>query len=227
MLLDWAIDYIYLARGSAHMYWHRQPPRHYLGYVEAGKVPVLLLPGIALGWGFLKPLGDQISRAGHPVYAVPDLRLNFKAIAESAAIARQVIKQHDLRDVIIMAHSKGGLIGKRLMVDDKPDPRFKGMIAVGTPFAGSRIAKAIPHPAYIELWPESPRVAELSAERAVNARIISIRPKFDNHIWPAESSYLEGAAQNLTLEVKGHHKILFNPAVRTKILALIVEMAQV
>ena len=47
----------------------------------------------------------------------------------------------DLRGVALVAHSKGGLIGKHLLAFDDPDGRLDRLVAVATPFGGSRLAR--------------------------------------------------------------------------------------
>lgn len=120
------------------MYLHRNPPKHYLGHIIKGKKPIILIPGIMGKWGFLKKLGDKISLEGHPVYIVPKLGYNLANIPTAAKIVEEIIDENNLKDVIIVAHSKGGLIGEYLLTCDK---RVEKLIAIATPFYGSHLAK--------------------------------------------------------------------------------------
>lgn len=209
----WLIDYAYMIKGGIGMYAHRNPPKHYLGYVLEDKNPVILIPGVFWRWGFLKQLGDRISLQGHPVYIVQKLGNNLKTISDSAALVREIIDENNLRNVVLIAHSKGGIIGKYLMVHLNSDQKVKGMISVATPYSGSLMSKLLPIRAVKgELNVDSSVIRDLSSHKDVNPKIISISPVFDNHVWSKEGSFLKGA-KNITVNVKGHHKIVFSKEV--------------
>ncbi len=215
-LRHWIIDYVHLLRGQANSYLYRKEPKHYLGYQIKGKNPVVILPGIAEKWAFLKPIADKISLAGHPVYIIPKLGYNFTDIPKSAAIVKEVIETNKLEKVILVAHSKGGLIGKYLMVQDK-DKKISGMVAISTPFSGSALAKFIPHKIVKELSTDGQTVNVLKAHKGINSHIVSIFPVYDNHVWHKQKSNLE-RAKNIEVNVHGHHRVLFSKDVRKKVL---------
>jgi alpha-beta hydrolase superfamily lysophospholipase len=60
-----------------------------------------------------------------------DVPTAARLVADHIAAAR-------LNSPVIVAHSKGGLIGKYVMLALDPDERIDRMIAVCTPFSGSR-----------------------------------------------------------------------------------------
>ncbi len=204
---SWIKDYLHLLKGYSLMYLHHKTPHHYLSFTIEGKVPVILISGIGLRWGFLKNLGDKISLKGHPVYILPKLGNNLTDIPRSARIIKDLIKENKLKNVIIVAHSKGGLIAKYLLVNFNKDNAVKGVIAIATPFSGSSLAGLIKHRSFKELSPGSKLIQDLNLHTTINNRIISIYPSFDNHI--PEGSILANA-ENIKVNVKGHHKILFD-----------------
>lgn len=216
-ILYWLVDYAHIAKNWPKMYLHRDPPDHYLGHIVQGKEPVILLAGVTNTWRSLKKIGDKISLEGHPVYIVPNLGRNFKDIESSAKIVEEVIDENHLENVIIIAHSKGGLIGKYLLIQDK---RIKKLVAIATPFAGSYIARIFPHKTLRELSPKSKIIAKISSHTEVDKKIISIIPAFDNHVFPRGSSYLQGA-KNIRIRVYGHHTPLFLANVAQKVLDLL------
>lgn len=218
--LYWIVDYFYLLLGNLSMLIHKKPPEHYLGFVIDKKAPIILIPGISNKWGFLKHLGDKISLKGHPVYIVNKLKFNLFDIRTSAKIVREIIDKNNLRKVIIVGHSKGGLIGKYFLVHENKDEKVKGLIAIATPFSGSQLASQIPGKAYKELAPESKIIGELNSHKEVNSKIVSIMPEFDNHVWSEKGSRLEGAL-NIAVPIKGHHKIVFDKGIINKIIELI------
>ncbi|MDO8560772.1 MAG: alpha/beta hydrolase [bacterium] len=212
-LINWIRDYAHLTKGGVLMYWHSSPPEHYLGFVIEGKNSLIILPGILNKWAFMKQLADTLSREGHPVYIIPQLKNNVFDIPSSAKKVRELIDLENIKDAIIVAHSKGGLIGKYLLAFNNADNRVKGMVAIATPFSGSILAKLIPHKAFRELVPGSKVVEELKLNGEVNKKIISVMPVYDNHVWAEEGSRLDGALDNVVLGVKGHHKIVFDKKV--------------
>lgn len=217
--VHWIVDYYYLLYGIFLMLVHKNPPKHYLDIVKE-KIPVILIPGISNKWGFMKHLGDSISIKGHPVHIARGLRFNLLDIPTSAKIVREIIDKNNLKNVVIIGHSKGGLIGKYLLINENKDKKIKGLIAIAAPFYGSLLAKTSPRQSFKELIPESKILKELNLNKEVNSQIISIMPEFDNHVWHEKGSRLEGAI-NITVPIKGHHKIIFDKAVIKKIIELI------
>ncbi|MEY4731495.1 MAG: hypothetical protein RL681_441 [Candidatus Parcubacteria bacterium] len=205
----WVRDYFYAGHRIVHAFIYRTPPQHYLGYVRVGKAPVIIIPGIYEKWNYLKPLADVISRKGHPVYVVPRLAHNTRAIPASADIVRKLISEKDLKNVVLLAHSKGGIIGKYLLAFLNSDHRVRRLIAIASPFGGSFLAH-IPLKGLGELRPGSEVLTRLDGRKDVNRDITSLFGAFDNHIWPASSCRLEGA-ENIQVDAHGHHAILASP----------------
>ena len=204
----WFIDYLHALRGHSYSFFVK-PPRHYLDYVKAEKAPIILIPGVYEKWHFLKAIADPLSLKGHPIYVLEHLGYNTKEIHHAAKLIQELIDEKNLHNVILIAHSKGGLIGKYLLAFHNKDRRIKKLIAIATPFGGSHIVKLIPHKAGKELAPTSKIIQDLQEKKEVNTMIISIYGTFDNHVWPETSCNLEGAT-NIQIDVHGHHKILFD-----------------
>lgn len=214
-ITSWVHDYFHLMKGYSFMF--HKPPKHYLDYILEKKSPVILIPGVYTKWQFLKAIADPISLKGYPVYAVEHLGYNTKAIDYSARLIRELIDEKNLHNVIIIAHSKGGLIAKYLLLYDNEDKRVVKVIAIATSFRGSNLVKFISNKALEELHPESGIIKKLHSLSDVNHKIISIFGEYDNHVWPTESCRLDGA-KNIQVNTHGHHKILFNKDVRNIIL---------
>jgi predicted alpha/beta hydrolase family esterase len=214
----WIRDYLYAIHRHNYSFIFRKPPKHYLGYVKENKAPVILIPGLYEKWHFIKAIADPLSLQGHPIYVLEHLGYNTKEIGHVAKLIRELIDEKKLRDVVIVAHSKGGLIGKHLLAFDNQDGKIKKLIAIATPFSGSHIVKFIHHKSAKELHPDSEIIKKLTNEKRIDHKIVSIFGTFDNHIWPESSSYLEGA-KNIQVKAYGHHKILSNREVKNIILA--------
>lgn len=179
--------------------------------------PVVIVPGVFERWNFLRPIANRLAEAGHPVHVIPELGINAGPIPSAARRVNAFLAARDLRGVALVAHSKGGLIGKAAMLEDA-DGRIDRLVAVATPFGGSRMAHLTLVPALRVFRPTHPVIRRLVAEREVNARITSIFPAFDPHI--PEGSALDGGT-NVRLDVVGHFRVLEDPAATDAVLAAV------
>jgi len=174
-------------------------------YRDGHLAPVLLLPGVYEPWTFLRPLAERIHAHGHPVHVVRELGRNVRGIPESAAIAQRYIDEADLRGVVLVAHSKGGLIGKHMMLLDDTEGRIDRLVAIATPFGGSRYARYMVDPQLRAFRPTERTLAMLTANALANSRITSVYGTVDTHI--PEGCALPGAT-NIEVPVTGHFRVL-------------------
>lgn len=203
----WLLDYVYVVRWQARGLVGRADAEVYLDPAVTGP-PVLLLPGIYERWQFMRPVADLLRDLGHPVHVLTRLRWNTAPVAASAEHVAEYLDEHDLRDVLIVAHSKGGLIGKYAMVHSDPQCRIERMIAIATPFFGSRYARYFLARSIRAFSPRDRTLRMLAERLEVNARITSIWGAFDPHI--PGGSRLEGAV-NVPLRTSGHFRIVRAP----------------
>ena len=206
----WARDYVAAVQWQIGPLLQHHDPATYLSG-RPGQRTVVVLPGIWETWRFLLPLVERLHRAGHPVHAVTSLRSNGATVDSSAAIVASYLADHDLQDVLIVSHSKGGLIGKDLMLRADSGPRVRKMLAISTPFSGSVYARYLLLPSLRAFSPNDPTTLRLAADRSVDARITSVWARFDPHI--PGGSELAGAARNRRIDDGGHFRILRNPEV--------------
>lgn len=234
---NWISDYHHMLRGQIVTILHKDPPAHYESYVVEGKVAVVVIPGIFGKWGMMKYLADKISLAGHPVYVVPKLGYNIFSIPNSAKILKstlyhifpsmdhliprmnlgaqsikETIEKMNIKNVVFVAHSKGGLIGKYFLTHFNQDRKVLGMISIATPYSGSALAKLIKLEPYKELTNDSKIIKELQQHREINKNIVSIMPEYDDYVLAENGSFLEGAV-NVRVPVHGHHRVLFSDEV--------------
>jgi triacylglycerol lipase len=198
----WFLDYVYVVAWQVRAALSRAQPGD---YTDGDLPPVLILPGIYETWQFMRPLIDELHDRGHPVHVVPALRRNSRPVVHSAELVADYLEAQDLDDVTIVAHSKGGLIGKYLMTLPGMERRITGMVAVSTPFSGSRYARYLVIPSLRAFALNDPGLLALAKEQRVNSRILSVFGVFDPHI--PEGSELTGA-RNLRVDVGGHFRIL-------------------
>ncbi|MFK4484326.1 esterase/lipase family protein [Curtobacterium sp. AB7] len=178
--------------------------------------PVVVIPGVYETWHFMRPLMDALHDRGHPVHVLPVLRHNLRPVPDSARDVFAYLEEHDLRNVLVLAHSKGGLIGKYAMTQLDDHGRIDRMVAVSTPFAGSGYARLAPVRHLRVFRAADPVLAGLARELDANARITSVYGVFDTLI--PEGSELSGAT-NVRLPVGGHFRILGDVRTRDAVLA--------
>ena len=220
--LGWRVqDYAYvLARQAEGLRRHR--PDRPAG-TAGGAIPVVLVPGVYESWTFLRPLGLLLAAAGHPVHVLPTLGYNRGPVPEAARELGRFVRAEGLPRAVVVAHSKGGLIGKLAMLREDPDARIAGMVAIATPFAGSPHARWVPLRAVRAFLPTDATLVALGAERAVDARIASVYSRFDPHI--PGCCALTGAAANIEVATPGHFRVLADPGLPRIVLEQVARLA--
>lgn len=181
---------------------HENPAERYRG---GDRAPVLLLPGVYETWQYLRPIADRLHDLGHSIHTLPELGLNRGSIVASARRGQRYLERHDLSHVVLVGHSKGGIIGKHMMVTDDTAGRIDQLLAINSPFGGSSLARFAPNAALRAFRPQNALLLALAADVEANRRITSIYSRLDPII--PGGSRLEGA-RNVELSVVGHFRPL-------------------
>ena len=209
----WIADYLYAGAWQLRAFLSRARPASFAS--GTGRA-VLILPGVYESWRFMLPLVRELHGQGHPVHVLPALGSNRASVQEAARTAERYLMSAELHDVVIVAHSKGGLVGKQLMAFGPAATRIRAMVAIATPFAGSRYADFMLNKTLRSFSPGNETLLALGRSLEVNARIVSVSPRFDPHI--PEGSDLAGA-RNVHAETAGHFRILADQTARAAALA--------
>ncbi|HSU37437.1 MAG TPA: alpha/beta fold hydrolase [Propionibacteriaceae bacterium] len=202
-LWGWLLDYCYLLYWMVRGFFSRSSPADLLRPDQDPRTPIVLIPGVYEHWRFMQPIAAHLYRAGHPVHVLEKLGYNTGAIPAMAVILSDYLKTADATDVVLIAHSKGGLIGKQALGDPDTVARVKHLIAINTPFAGSRYANLFLLPSVRMFMPKGAVIQQLALNLAINQHISSLYSVFDPHI--PETSHLEGA-ENIVLPSIGHFR---------------------
>lgn len=201
----WIADYAYAVWWQARALFSRERAD---SFVSGDRAPVLILPGVFESWRFMLPIVRELHAAGHPVHVVDPLRNNRMPVAAGARIVEQYLVEHDLGSVCIVAHSKGGLVGKHVMALSPAGIRVAAMVAIATPFGGSRYARFLLGSTLRAFSVNDPTVRQLMVAAESNTRIVSVYAEFDPHI--PDGSELVGA-RNVRIDTGGHFRILTRP----------------
>lgn len=220
----WARDYRYAAAALAHgagSWLRREDPAD---WQRAGAdLPVVLLPGIYETWRMMRPVADALRAAGHAVHVVRPLRLNSRSVLlHTRQVVQQVRATPELAGgFAIVAHSKGGLVGKSVMLVPGVGERVRVMVTIATPFSGSSYAPLwAPGLGIRSLAPRARAVRALRERAEVNSRIVALIPGWDPHI--PDDPALAGAS-NVRLAEEGHFAPLASPRVHRLVLAALAE----
>lgn len=204
----WLLDYLYAGRRQLLSLARRSIPRSY-AKGDAAKPAIVLLPGVYESWHFLEPAAAMLNARGFRVFTVPQLGINNKPVPLSAGVAAATLAalhaDHGVDRCVLLAHSKGGLIGKHVMLDAASPVDILGLVALCTPFSGSQYARYLPSPTLRHFSPDDAVLVGLAGQTSLNAQVVSIYPEFDPHI-PGGSA-LSGAT-NIELPVAGHFRTL-------------------
>lgn len=218
-LLQTGMDWGYVwYRQSERLLVHDSPERY--RHPDANdkplhRPPIVFIPGVYEPWEYMKPLIELLHAWKYPVHVIEGLGYNTGNIPHMAELARRFIDDRDIHGAVLIAHSKGGLIGKYLLANYNDDNRARHLIALNTPFGGSVYAMLAPVRTMRAFAPDDQHIRELAANRAINAHITSIYASFDQQI--PDGSRLEGAV-NVEIRTIGHFRIVNHPEAHRVIL---------
>jgi triacylglycerol esterase/lipase EstA (alpha/beta hydrolase family) len=185
-------------------------------------LPVLLLHGVLCNAGVWHPLRHYLAtRAIGPTYALsygPPLASIEAFAAQTAACIDAILAATGARQVVIVAHSMGGLVA-RAYLRQQGGAKVRRLITIGTPHHGSVLAYILPGISLSQLRPGNPWLQELGAAPApARPPIVSLWSWHDTMVAPQTSSVLEGA-ENVALAGIGHNALLGDSEVFRRVAA--------
>ena len=201
---DWAL----VARLMVRALLDRTAPD---ALVDGELTPVVLLPGIWEPWRFMLPLGRRLHALGHPVHFLPALGWNGRSLEDSVQLALDELTAAADGGAVLVAHSKGGLIGKSILLDASLSRQVHGLVALCSPFGGSRLSWPVFARTPLGMFaPSGAVIVALAALQAANFRIVSIGSAWDEMV--PDGTHLPGAT-NVTLDISGHFRPVDDPDV--------------
>lgn len=201
----WVQDYAWAGLATASMIAAPSSPEVYR---QPGGVPVVVVPGLWERWQYARPLIEALHRAGCDVHVCEDLGRNADPVSAGASRLIELVSRRGLRDVVVVGHSKGGLIGELAMARDS-EHRIRHVVAICTPFSGSSRAGLVPGRPFAELHPRADLITALAVSSGLSARITAFSARYDQHV--PEGTRLDGA-RNRALPARGHFRAISDPA---------------
>ncbi len=184
---------------------------------DAGQVirpPVILLHGLFQNRSCLFWMQYRLRSAGYQqiisINSPPwrDLETLTEGLARKVDELRINLK---VDKVILIGHSMGGIITRNYVQSRGGAAYVHGMVTLGSPHHGSKLAPFALSPMGKTLLPGSAFLRQFnSIPWPKETRAVSIYTRYDNIVLPAESSRMDGS-QTVELNGMGHTSLLFHP----------------
>jgi triacylglycerol lipase len=168
------------------------------------KVDVVLIPGVHESWIFLQKIAGTLNKFGYRVHVIKDLKTNTEPVMQGCKRISKYINEHNLKQVILITHSKGGINGLYLLKDKYVSKKVIKLITIACPFRGSILAGLMP--SSMELIPSSSLIKNAFLE-VDHKKIFNLYPRIDNHVVP--NKYLiPDKVHSKKIDIAGHTRIL-------------------
>jgi pimeloyl-ACP methyl ester carboxylesterase len=190
-----------IMRNRIHYYFHLVPSKN---WKTGNKGDVILIQGFNGRWVSLETIGSAVHKLGYKVHVIRKLGNNLKPVAEGAADIAEYIKVNNLKNVILIGHSKGAMNAICLLKDPELAERIKKVITIAGPLKGtllcrfSLIAK--------ELNPESDFIKQY-AKCMSSKKIVNLYPLVDDLVLPNENLRWN-TVENRQINVFGHIRVV-------------------
>lgn len=166
------------------------------------------MSGYGEPWTYMEAIGKFFFEKNFSVYIIPEFTRNLKTISEQTKIVEEFITKKKLKNLILIAHSKGGLVAKYLLQYSKQAKNIKKVINIAVPYGGV-VWGIFKHMNLYELKPGSEVLNSLYIKKGCE-KIINIYPKIDNVVIDKKSLKLLNCLKEVELDVVGHANILFS-----------------
>ncbi|VAX16747.1 hypothetical protein MNBD_NITROSPINAE02-1860 [hydrothermal vent metagenome] len=111
--------------------------------------------------------------------------------------------------IIFIGHSFGGILAHDYAREYEDADEVRGIITLGAPFRGSRLASMALTPLARSLHPSGPMLGKIIGSR-LNAPLISIYSRYDQIVLPYTNAEHPFADENIEVDTCGHSGYFFN-----------------
>ena len=207
------LEYLLILRMKITSFMRRKPPAI---WQNGTKGDVIIVPGFAETWVYEEKIASYLNTNGYRIHVIHGLDFNFVAIDKAVDMVKDYIIRNNLTEVILLAHSKGGIIAKRTM-DSLPEERIRRIITINVPYHGTFWGYGHFLRLY-EMQPGSNLIKSTLEHTKNNNKIYNFYSKIDNNVIPNTSAVLDGA-HNMMIDVIGHTRILTSPLILTALIS--------
>lgn len=181
----------------------KTPPHN---WTQGHKGDVILIQGFAESWYFLQHLGNYLNQKGYRIHTIPELNYNTQSTHQSVQIIEKYLDQRNLSQIILLSHSKGGVVAKSFLDTSDKSATVHRSFSIASPYQGTIWG-------YFHLFslhetiPGSKHVRQILHNTDHLHKIINIYPKWDNHVIPQQNTVLPGAV-NIEINIHGHTRVI-------------------
>jgi len=196
------LEYLLIAYKQLEPIFKPQPS---IKWQNCHKGTIILIQGLHESWTFLESIGNHFNQKGYKILTIPQIKTNTIPTLEAVKICKRFIEKQNLINLIIIAHSKGGIVARYLLQDLTIANRIDKVISIATPYKGSRLVAILPNAH--DLSPDSPTIKTIQIPLSGENKTYNFYPIFDNHIIPNDSLILP-SIHNHKINIVGHTRIL-------------------
>jgi triacylglycerol lipase len=190
------------------------------GDINAAGRPILLVHGIGDNRSAFSILRRTLRRRGYgritTVNYSPLTSDVRKAAADLARHVERVCQQTGYEQVFVIGHSLGGIIARYYVQCAGGDDRVHTLVTLGSPHAGTHLARLAPLPVCQQLRPHSELMRELARPADCSTRFVAIYSDRDEVVLPNRSARLEHpdlAVTRIRVHGVGHLALLVDNTV--------------
>ena len=195
-------------------------------YAKLSATPVLLVHGYFSNRGIFWQLRKRLMAAQIGAIYTLNLEPLLGSIDRMVPLLdkriEQICAETKSANVIVVAHSMGGLVTRKYMAGNANLARIKCFISIGTPHHGSQLAAFGTGQCVQDMRPGSKWLAalELAEKATIKPPTLSIYTLNEDLVYPPESSKLDWAvSENVSVVAVGHVSMLFSKPIAARVIA--------
>ncbi len=201
IIWDLVLEYVLIFQKTIEKYTMKNPPEEWR---TGDKGDVILVPGFEETWVAFRTLSNFLNSKGYKIHRIPFLEPNTYPIQSGVSKVEEYINKQGLKKVILLAHSKGGIVAQILLTNPTINKKIQLVFNLAVPNQGTLWGWAY----FMNLKELLPYSQIIKSLPKFNPKVINIYPKVDNHVIPNKSLILQGAQQNICIDIVGHTRIL-------------------
>ncbi len=209
LLSEFILEYQLILQRTIQQYRSATPPDT---WSKGKKGDVIIVPGFNETWLFQKTIADFLNSLGYRIHTIPTIDHNTHTIEHCVREIESFIRIKKLNNVILLSHSKGGLIVQNLLNTSPANKRILKAFTISVPYGGTIWGYARFQNLH-ELLPNAKTTANTSQ---VNKKIINLYSIIDQHVIPNKNLLL-AEAKNIQLNTFWHTRILESEETRKTI----------
>lgn len=198
---------------------------------DDGHRPVVFVHGLGGGAGNFLPMRAFFALTGRTRTYAPALPRGL-SLAELGVFLSEYVEEVATRNglgaeatIDVVAHSMGGLVARLALEDDRTRARVATLVTMGTPHAGSHLARYGAMEYSLALRPGSDVLARLERQipwrgRPDQPRLCALWSRGDVILLPCTTAQLEGA-ENVEIPGSTHYAYLLQVATWRRVHALL------